>query len=186
MKKGKIFIICGPSGVGKGTIILGLLKQKLIPLILIPTYTTRNPKPRDKKTGHYRYISKDKFLNLLKNKIFFESNYYSGNYYGTKFSDMKDVIDKNQIGIREQDVEHAFYTKKLFPNSVKIIFIDSPLEIIRQRLTKRGENTPEEIQHRLNLGKKELQKKSSCDFVVENLENDQENTIKKVLEIIKS
>lgn len=185
MNQGKIFIICGPSGVGKGTVILGLLKQNNFPFSMIPTYTTRAPKPRDNATGHYRYISREKFLENLKNKLFFESNYYNGNYYGTLTSDLDNIITTKNIGIMEQDVDHAIYTKNNHKN-VSIIFIDSPIEVIRQRLQKRGEDTPDEITHRLTQGKIELTKKKHADFIVENLPNDQEHTIQKVLDIIKN
>jgi len=186
MKQGKIFIICGPSGVGKGTIILGLLTQNQIPLTMIQTYTTRDPKPRDKATGHYRYITREQFLQHLKDKLFFESNFYNGNYYGTLQNDIDDVIKKDKIALREQDVEHALFTQKKYPGNVMIIFIDSSLEVIRQRLVKRGENSPEEINKRLSLAKKELDQKEKCGYIVENLPNDQEHTIQKVLEIIKT
>jgi len=184
MNQGKIIIICGPSGVGKGTVIAGLLRQKQIPLTMIPTLTTRDPKPRDETTGHYQYISRDRFLKLLKENKFFETNYYNGNYYGTLADDMKKTISSGIVGIREQDVEHAFFTKKRFPQHAYIIFIDSPLEVIRQRLVKRGEDSEADIAKRLMMGKKELTKKDQCDYIVENLPNDQEHTIQKVLEII--
>jgi len=183
---GKIFIICGPSGVGKGTVILGLLKNKKINLKMIPTYTTREAKPRDELTGHYRYISRGIFLEKLKNKVFFESNFFNSNYYGTQAADMNTVVKNNTVGLLEQDVGHALFTQKLYPNHVKIIFITSPLEVIRQRLLKRAEDTEKQIAARLILAKKELSQKNNCDYIVENLPNDQENTIQKVLEIIRS
>ena len=181
---GKIIIICGPSGVGKGTIIKLLLNDKNLPINIIKTNTTRPLSDRDLILNNRRSISKDQFDNLLKNHEFLETNFYNGHYYGTLKKDIENIIAKNQIGILEQDIDHALFTKRNYPDNTAIIFIYANLENIKNRLIKRGENTEKEIQMRIAIGKKELTKKHLADYAVENLENHPELAVNKIKNII--
>lgn len=181
---GKIFIICGPSGVGKGTIINGLIKNNKEQIRLLPTLTTRMPKPRDKATGHYIYTTKDFFMSKIKNKEIFEYNIYNNNYYGTLKKDIEEIINNNQIAIMEQDIKHALITKKYYLKNIFIIFIYSPIEIIKKRIIKRDEDTSQEIENRLILAEKELKEKNKCNYIIENIQNHPEIAIKKCLNII--
>lgn len=185
MKHGKIIIICGPSGVGKGTIIKGLIKSKNIHITLVKTYTTRKPQKRDKNLDNHIYISKKEFLNKLKVGEFFESNFYNGNYYGTLKKDLENIIKSKKTGLLEQNLDKALLTKKQYKN-ILTIFIYSSLETIKQRLVKRGENTKEEIRERLKIAKDELKNKDKADYVVFNPENFPEKPISKILKIIKN
>lgn len=182
----KIFIICGPSGVGKGTIIKGLIDSKTLPVDMVATITTRQPKPRDKATGHYVYISKNDFIKKINSGLFLEHNLYNSNYYGTLKKDLENIIAGSKIGLMEQNIDLALFTKKIYPKNVITIFIDSHPDIIHQRLIKRGENSREEIKKRLEIGKIELSQKQQCDFIVDNPENHPDQAIKKVEHIIRS
>lgn len=185
MNQGKIIIIAGPSGVGKGVIIKGILDSKEIDVNIIKSYTTRPKNPRDKKIKNHMHISKDKFLDMTKENKFAETNYYNGNYYGTLKSDIENVIKSNKIGLIEQNLDKAIKTKKNYKN-VTIFFIYASLETIRQRLKRRGENTPDEIKKRLEIAKKELSEKDNADYSILNPENFPEKAIRKIIHIIKS
>lgn len=185
MHHGHIIILCGPSGVGKGTIVKGLLNQNQIDINVVKSYTTRPPRARDRITNHYVHLTKEEFIKRMNNNDFFETNFYNNNYYGTLKSDLDDIIKNNHIGLLEQDIEHALVTQHGYPEETKIIFIDSPIEIIRQRLIKRGENDEEEITERLNIAKHELAKKNHANYIIENLENSPEIAINKIIETIK-
>lgn len=181
---GHIIIICGPSGVGKGTIVKGLLNKDLH-INVVKSYTTRPPRARDKVTNHYIHLTKEDFIKRMDQGDFFETNFYNGNYYGTLKNDLDLIIRNNHFGLLEQDIEHALVTKGGYPQT-KIIFIDSPLEIIRKRLIKRGENEEKEITERLKIAEHELAKKNHADYIIENLENNPEIAINKIVEIINS
>lgn len=181
---GKIFIFCGPSGVGKGSIIKEIIKKHKN-ISIVPTITTRSPKPRDKQTSHYIYTNKKDFLQKIKNDLFFEYNFYNNNYYGTFKKDLKNIVINNKIAIMEQDVENAIITKKYFPKNIITIFICSPIQTIRQRLFSRGENSKKEISERIKLAKIELDKKNRCDFKIENIQNNLSIAVDKCINIIK-
>jgi len=183
---GKILIICGPSGVGKSTIVK-LIKHKNKSIKIIPTITTRKPRISDEKIQYFEFISKKKFQNLSSRNCFLEKNLYDNNYYGTLKDDFMEIVKNRELALKEQDIITAKQIKKIFPNNVIIIFITSTLLEIKKRLILRHENSSADIEKRLKIAKTELTNTKYADCIIENPKNHPEiavNTILKIINII--
>jgi len=181
--QGKLFIISGPSGVGKDTIVNNL-QFGLYNLQKIPTFTTRKPRENEKEGDQYYFVSKAKFKDLIKQGEILEYNFYNGNYYGTSKKDIENALKSGKNVLLTIDVNGALNIKKQYPDAC-LIFIKSKLSDIKKRLEKRGQNTPREIEERLETAKKELRYAKYYDYIIENPEGHPEKAIKKVSVIIK-
>lgn len=180
----KIFIISGPSGIGKNTIIKGLRAKQELNLAVAKTYTTRNKRESDKLEQNHIFINKDEFKNLETSGEIPESNFYNNNWYGSSKSEIEVILANNRNIITDIDVNGALAYKKLFENAV-LIFIESDIRDLKNRLIKRGQNSQEEIEERLKTAKKELEYKEKYDYVVENPEGYPEKAVEEIEEIIK-
>lgn len=179
-----IFIISGPSGCGKGTVVEGLLKESEINLYWAKSYTTRPERESDKSESHYIFVDKKKFQDLEKNGEVLESNFYNGHWYGSSKSEIDNALANGKNALKEIEVNGAFNLKKQYPDAV-LIFITTSLDNIKSRLTLRGQNTPEEINERLAIARREIEASKNYDYVVENPEGHPEKAIKKIENIIK-
>ena len=183
MSKGKVFIISGPSGVGKGTIVEAIIKNTSNNLYWAKSYTTRPERDSDKSEGHYIFIDEQKFKQLEKEGEILESNFFNGNWYGTSKSEIDQAAKKGKNILKEIEVNGAMRLKEILPDSI-LIFIKSPIEDIRVRLVSRGQNTNEEIEERLNTCRKELTYEKEYDYCVANPEGHPEKAIVEVEKII--
>lgn len=180
--KPKIFVISGPSGCGKGTIIEALTKDS--PDLAWPkSYTTRPKRESDKSENHYIFVDEPKFKELEKTGEIFESNFYNDNWYGSSKSEIEKLIDDGRTVIKEVDVNGGEAYRKTFPDAV-LIFITTSLDNIKARLISRGQNTDEEIAERLAIARRELEYKLKYDFVVENPEGHPEKAVGEIEKII--
>jgi guanylate kinase len=166
-KKGRIFVITGPSGVGKTAIRDGvLLKEKNFEKII--TCTTRAPREGEKDGVDYHFFSKEKFIGLLNNKSFFESALVYGNYYGSLKKEVSSAINSGKNVLFTVDVQGALSIKKNYPKSV-VIFIKPPtIDDLKKRLLGRGKDSEEIIEKRLAVAEKEIALMGKFDFVVVN------------------
>lgn len=180
----KIFVISGPSGCGKGTIIEGLLKNPDLNLYWAKSYTTRPERESDKSEQKYLFVDEEKFKKLEKRGEILESNFYNGDWYGTSKSEIDKTISAGQNIIKDIDVNGGMDFKKLYPDAV-LIFLITSLDNIKSRLIKRGQNTDEEIADRLVIAKKEIAMSKDYDYVVENPEGHSEKAIEEIEKIIK-
>jgi guanylate kinase len=184
MKKGKLFIISGPSaGVGKATIIDGVLADKSLNIIQCQTYTTRKPRG-EKSDEQYIFVTADKFEKAIANREMLEYNFLDGNYYGTHKQTLYDNLESGKNIILEIEIGGAMEIKKIMP-SVKTIFIFADVNDIEKRIRKRGENSEEQIQKRLEIAREELRHKDLYDYQVENPQGMPQAAISKVKEIIR-
>jgi guanylate kinase len=179
---GRIFVISGLSGAGKTTIASNLLKQ--IPTLKkVITCTTRSPREGEINGQDYNFVSKEEFEKFISNNKLIEYAKVYDNYYGSLKSDLNNLIKKEKDVLFVVDVQGALTLKTLISES-KLIFIDVPLEEIKKRLEKRGKDSREVIEKRLQIAKEELTYKNKFDFVVENI--DLKKAIDEVKEIILS
>lgn len=185
MNNHKIFIISGPGGVGKGTIIRGVLENKDLNLVRGLNATTRKPRPSDKKDKHLIFVTKEEILQMQKEGEILEGNFLGGNYYGTLKTKLLDQL-KNYNVIIEVDIHGAYNLRKKFKKNTILIFLMADQKSLKRRLKERGEDTEKHIKYRLKVAKEETKKARDYDYVVENPEGHPEVAIKEVVEIIRN
>ena len=163
---GKLFILSGPSGAGKGTICKALLAETDLELSV--SMTTRNPRAGETEGESYYFVSKDEFLRKIEASGFLEYAEVYGNFYGTP---KQPVIDKLSAGtdvILEIDMQGALKVKENYPDGVFIFILPPSMSELRKRLTGRGTETAEAIEMRLGETLKELSYIDKYDYCVVN------------------
>ncbi len=163
---GKLFILSGPSGAGKGTICKALLAETDLELSV--SMTTRNPRAGETDGESYYFVSKNEFLRKIEASGFLEYAEVYGNFYGTP---KQPVIDKLSAGtdvILEIDMQGALKVKENYPDGVFIFILPPSMSELRKRLTGRGTETAEAIEMRLGETLKELSYIDKYDYCVVN------------------
>ena len=163
---GKLFILSGPSGAGKGTICKALLAETDLELSV--SMTTRNPRAGETDGESYYFVSKDEFLRKIEASGFLEYAEVYGNFYGTP---KQPVIEKLSAGtdvILEIDMQGALKVKENYPDGVFIFILPPSMSELRKRLTGRGTETAEAIEMRLGETLKELSYIDKYDYCVVN------------------
>lgn len=157
-KRGKVVIISGPSGVGKGTLVKKLLNESSFPLVLSVSATTRTPRPGEVNGREYWFISRDEFLEKRANGEFLESFevYEGGALYGTLRETVKTQIRQGKWVLLEIDVKGALSVMKELPDSLSIFILPPSLEALRERLLNRGTENGEDLAKRLEQAEKEI------------------------------
>ncbi len=149
-KKGKLFIISGPSGVGKGTLANKIVDHQELNISLSISATTRDKRTNELEGQHYFFVTKKEFLNMIKNKELLEYNNHFENYYGTP----KDFIDKELKSgkniLLEIDVNGALKVMESTKDVVSIFISPPSLEELKNRIQKRGTETEEKILKRIS------------------------------------
>lgn len=166
-KKGLLIIISGPAGTGKGTTVKGLLARNES-MRLSVSATTRTPRPGETDGIEYFFKTRDEFEAMIAEDAFIEYTEYNGNYYGTP---KKAVLEKLAQGldvILEIEVEGAANAKRVFPEAVLIFLAPPSKEILRQRLTGRGTETPDVIEKRMQIAERELKRAGNYEYIVVN------------------
>jgi len=177
---GKLFVISGSSGVGKGTVINEFLR-KHPEFRLSISCTTRGKREGEEHGVNYFFLSKEEFKNCIDNNEFLEWAEFSGNYYGTKKEFVERCLANGENLILEIDTKGALNVKKLMPEA-HLIFIAPPsIEELEARLRGRHTETEEAIQKRLASIKLEIENSKHYDYVVIN--DTVENAVKRIEEI---
>ncbi|MBY0402785.1 MAG: guanylate kinase [Cyanobacteria bacterium] len=172
MSQGQIFIISGPSGVGKGT-LCQRLKSSMPSLHLITSTTTRPQRPGEVDQVDYFFVTRDEFLTMIEKGDFLEWAQYNQHYYGTPKPHVDQLRAQGHHVLLEIDTQGAFEVKKLYPEAFLIFIAPPSLSELKRRLEERGTNSPEEIQQRLSITEEELTLQKAFDFSVINHTLDQ-------------
>ena len=165
---GKVFVITGPSGVGKGTLI-ELLLERLPELELSISATTREPRPGEVNGRDYHFLSPEEFRRRLEAGDFLEHASYSGNYYGTLRSEVERRVERCHSVVLEIEVQGARQVRDTLGDDAVLIFIVPPDEaVLRERLLSRGTDSQEAIEQRLRTAEIELAARSEFPLEVVN------------------
>lgn len=155
--KSKVFVITGPSGVGKGTLIKKL-RERLPALELSTSVTTRQPREGEVHGDHYHFLTTEDFNRKVAASEFLEHAAYSGNHYGTLLSEVEDRIQNGHPVVLEIEIQGAEQIRRTMPEAVQL-FITPPepaLETLLSRLSGRGTDSPEAISARMEVAEREL------------------------------
>lgn len=184
MRNTKIFILSGPGGVGKTTLIKHLFRKKSLKgaLLKTVTVTTRDKRPQERNGHDYFFVSKDEFKYLKKRKFFLESEKVLDDYYGTPKFYLKIAKIKNKSLLFCIDVKGGMKLKKRYKKNVTTIFISVPKKRELYKRMKKREESKEVIDKRIKLAKKELQSSKKYDYLTQN--KNINITARKVKEII--
>jgi len=165
----RIVIITAPSGSGKSTIVRHLL-QTIPELRFSVSACTRSPRPGEIHGQDYFFISVEEFHQKIKEDAFAEYEMvYAGKYYGTLKAELQNIWQNDGYPLVDIDVQGALRLKKYFAENALSIFIKAPaLEILEQRLRKRGTETEESLRERLQKAEQELQWSNSFDALIIN------------------
>ncbi len=166
-KKGKTFIISGPSGVGKST-VLGALFEGRDDLYFSVSATTRAPRPTETPDVDYHFIEAETFRQWIEDGEFLEYAEYVGNFYGTPKKYVDAAMDEGKDVILDIEIQGATQVHELRPDVVRIFIAPPSWEELERRLTARGTDSPEKVQKRLLRAKVELENAGHYDYFVIN------------------
>ena len=163
MRTGNLFVVSGPSGTGKGTIIAQLLKEVPDAWVSVSA-TTRRPRPGEEEGVAYYFMDRDEFLALAEEGGFLEWAEYSGNCYGTPLVSVQREVAAGKQVILEIEVQGALQVKEKMPEA-HLVFIEPPsLEELERRLRGRGTETDDVVRKRMETALVELSHKMEYDI----------------------
>jgi len=164
---GHVFVITGPSGVGKGTLIRGLL-ERVPGLELSVSATTRAPRPGERDGVDYHFLSEEEFDRRVAAGDFIEHASYSGHKYGTLRSELERRMAEAAGVVLEIEVKGARQIRAAMPEAVQVFIAPPSVEALRARLVGRGTDAPEDVEARLATALEELEAEKEFEYVVVN------------------
>jgi guanylate kinase len=152
----KVFVITGPSGVGKGTLISGL-RERIPGLGLSVSATTREPRAGEVDGREYHFLEPAEFERRAREDAFVEHATYGGNRYGTLRSEVERRLAEGHSVLLEIEVQGARQVRAAMPEAVSIFIAPPDPSALRRRLEGRGADSPEVIERRLRIAEEELE-----------------------------
>jgi guanylate kinase len=165
-KKGLLFIISGPAGSGKGTIVSRV--RELAQFDFSVSATTRSPRPGEEHGVHYYFIDKTEFEGKIEAGEMLEYAQYVGNYYGTPKKPVEDALAAGRNIVLDIEVKGALQVNEKMPEAVMIYILPPDYETLLSRIRGRGTETEEVIQKRMNEARNEIRTFPKYDYVVIN------------------
>ena len=162
-----MFVITGPSGVGKGTLISGLM-ERLPELELSVSATTRAPRPGERDGVDYHFLAPEEFERRIEEGDFVEHADYAGRRYGTLRSELDRRVGAGVPVVLEIEVQGARQVREAMPEAVQVFIAPPSLDALRTRLVGRGTDDAEEVARRLHVAEQELTAQPEFGHVVVN------------------
>ena len=178
-----LFILSGPSGVGKDA-VLHKLKETSLPLKYVVTMTTRPRREKEQDNVDYTFVSKEHFQDLIDNGGLLEYANVYGNLYGVPRSQVEDALDNGHDVIVKVDVQGVDNIKRIKPDSISIFLIPSSLSELSQRLMQRRTESDETLELRIQTASEEIDKLSEFDYVVVNRKGEIDKAVFEIQSII--
>lgn len=167
MRRGRTFIVSGPSGVGKSTVLKALLDRRENVYFSVSA-TTREIRPGEEDGVHYHFLEVDTFRQWIAREEFLEYAEYVGNFYGTPKRYVDEAMDRGQDVILDIEIQGAIQVKDKRPETVSIFIAPPSWAELERRLTERGTDSPDKVQKRLLRAKVEFQTAHTYDYFVIN------------------
>jgi guanylate kinase len=162
-----VFVITGPSGVGKGTLIR-LLRERVPELAMSVSATTRRPRPGETQGVEYHFISDEEFARRVADGDFVEWAEYSGRRYGTLREELERHTSGGHPVVLEIEVQGARQVRETLPSATQIFIKPPDDDTLRERLIGRGTDDPEQVERRLKVAEEELAAADEFEHVVVN------------------
>lgn len=183
MSKGTVFIISGPSGSGKDTILKEVLKKRSDIYFSISSIT-RDMREGEVEGEKYHFISREEFEEGLANDAFLEYNKYLENYYGTPKAPIEKNLALGNDVLIECDVNGAAKIREKMPEAVCVFIMPPSFDVLKKRLNGRGTESAEQIEGRLNAALNEIARANEYDYIVVN--DELETAVSDFLLVMKS
>lgn len=167
MRRGKTFIICGPSGVGKGTVVAKLLASDP-KLYFSVSATTRPPRSGEVDGKHYHFLSREQFQRWIDEDAFLEHAEFVGNLYGTPKLYVDKAMDQGRDVILDIEIQGAEQVHRRRPEAIRIYVAPPSWAELERRLIGRGTEDMEKVRRRLERGKEEFAVARDFDYFVIN------------------
>ncbi len=181
--QGVLLVVCGPSGVGKGTINKKLLESQ-DNLVNSISATTRKARKNEQEGKHYYFITEAEFEKMIKENKFLEWAKVHGYYYGTPKKPVFDALESGLNVLLEIDVQGALQIKENYEKSILIFLIPPSEEELERRLRHRGTEDDDEIARRLKTAEWELTMIDKFDYAIIN--DEVERTYQEVIDILEN
>ncbi|HEY8465640.1 MAG TPA: guanylate kinase [Solirubrobacterales bacterium] len=180
----RVFVITGPSGVGKGTLI-SRLRERIPELELSVSATTRKPRAGEVDGRDYHFLSPEEFARRAEAGEFLEHATFSGNRYGTLRSEVERTLRSGRSLVLEIEVQGARQVRAVMGDEAVLIFIAPPdPKVLRERLAGRGTDSEEAIERRLETAKQELEAQQEFKHVIVN--DDLDRATEELVRIVRS
>lgn len=157
MKKGLLFILSGPSGVGKGTIRQELMKDKSLNLFYSVSMTTRQKRPHEEEGKDYYFVSKEEFERNLERGNLLEHAEFVGNCYGTPKDKVEEQLNQGKNVLLEIDVQGTLKVLQKMKDSISIFLLPPSMELLESRIRGRSTESEDAIEKRLAKAKGEME-----------------------------
>lgn len=180
-KRGILFVVSGPSGCGKDTVIQELMKKRK-KLWLSISCTSREMRPGEINEKDYYFLSKDEFEDKIKNDELLEYAEYAGNYYGTPREHIEKHLSDGEDVVLVIEIVGALKIKELLPDTLFIFILPPSMKELRKRLTGRGTESKDKIDKRFKRAYEEINAVNDYNYVVVN--DDVENAVEKINAIL--
>ena len=173
-KPSRVYVLSGPSGVGKDSVLDKSLELPKMPqhVVRCLTATSRPMRPGERDRIDYIFMDESNFLLRRDEGHFVETAFFAGNWYGTPFHTLEDACKDRKCPILKIEVQGAIQIRQRFPDAIMVFIAPPSMEQLRIRLTSRGNESHEDVDRRLLIAEREIQEARNYDYVIVNQDLD--------------